>query len=76
VAKVSLFTITFSILGETQMSDVKTEATKAGMMRVEIKRDYWPANGGERIKAGEVVDLPEKEAKHLVNLEAAKFPKE
>lgn len=50
-------------------SEVKT-------MKVEIKRDYWPANGGERIKAGEVVDLPEKEAKHLVNLEAAKFPKE
>jgi hypothetical protein len=60
------------------MSDVKAEATKplAGMMKVEIKRDYWPTDGGERIKAGTIVDLPEKEAKFLVNLEAAKFPKE
>jgi hypothetical protein len=57
------------------MNDAKS-APDAKTMKVEIKRDYWPANGGERIKAGEIVELPEKEAKYLVNLEAAKFPKE
>jgi hypothetical protein len=57
------------------MTDTKLTMTEK-TMKVEIKRDYWPADGGERIKAGSIVDLPEKEAKHLVNLEAAKFPKE
>lgn len=46
------------------------------MLKVEIKRDYWPMDGGAVLRAGVIADLPEKEAKNLIRLDAATFPAE
>jgi hypothetical protein len=37
-------------------------------VRVTLNRGYWPKNGGEPLKSGDVVELPADEARVLVDL--------
>lgn len=63
------------------MSDIDTPAPAAEVKaerktKVEIIRDYWPADGSDRLRSGDIADLPKSEAATIIRAGIATVPSE